>query len=355
MSQTINYSLCWEDQDILKILHQEGHEILMIGSGGCLSFSSLAFQDVRAHIVDVNELQIKLIRLKVCAFNNLNYDECMYFFGTFTPPKKSLDRIDILLHLLEYLPEDDQRFWRSNNKTVTKGLIHIGKWEKYVHIWNKYFLPLVVGKRTITEFIYSNKIEDQINIYKNKIDNFYYQLVFKTFTGKIIQSRFGRHPDLLKHFKDSPGDIWHDRLKKAWCDIPIFKNYFFRYILESQYRESMTLPAWAIKENYNIISRRTSNLSFSTSSLTEYLSNTDKNFDMIYISNITDALDQIESDILFRQCAKSLKKKGKLVMWNNLVERKPFENFVLMDELSRTVSQNRIAAYYGYFGVYQLR
>ena len=80
----------------------------MIGSGGCLSFSSLAFQDVRAHIVDVNELQIKLIRLKVCAFNNLNYDECMYFFGTFTPPKKSLDRIDILLHLLEYLPKDNQ-------------------------------------------------------------------------------------------------------------------------------------------------------------------------------------------------------------------------------------------------------
>ena len=108
MPRTINYSLCWEDQDILKILHQEGHEILMIGSGGCLSFSSLAFQDVIAHIVDVNELQIKLIRLKVCAFKNLNYDECMYFFGTFTPPKKSLDRINILLHLLKYLPEDYQ-------------------------------------------------------------------------------------------------------------------------------------------------------------------------------------------------------------------------------------------------------
>ena len=70
MSRTINYSLCWEDQDILKILHQKGHEILMIGSGGCLSFSSLAFQDVSAHIVDVNDLQIKLIRLKVCAFKN---------------------------------------------------------------------------------------------------------------------------------------------------------------------------------------------------------------------------------------------------------------------------------------------
>ena len=355
MSHTINYSLCWEDQDILKILHQEGHEILIIGSAGCLSLSSLAFQDVRLHIIDINELQIKLIRLKVCAFNNLNYDDCMYFFGTFTPPKKSIERVDILLYLLQYLPKDDQNFWKLNKKTITKGLIHIGKWERYIRTWNKYFLPLVLGKRTITDFINSNKIEDQISIYNNKIDNFYYQLIFKTFTSKIIQSRFGRHPDLLKHFKDSPGDIWYARLEKAWCEIPIIKNYFFRYILESHYRESMTLPDWAIRENYDIISKRTSNLSFHTNSLTEYLFNTDKNFDMIYISNITDALNQRESDILFKQCAASLKKEGKLVIWNNLVKRKPFKSFLLMEELSHIISKHRIASYYGYFGVYQLK
>tara|TARA_B100000886_G_scaffold337097_1_gene297151 strand:+ start:77 stop:1144 length:1068 start_codon:yes stop_codon:yes gene_type:complete len=355
MSQTINYSLCWEDQDILKVLHQEGHDILIIGSGGCLSLSSLAIQDVRMHIIDINELQIKLIKLKVCAFNNLSYDDCMYFFGTFTPPKKSVKRIDILLHLLEYLPKNDQSFWKLNRNSITKGLIHIGKWERYIRIWNKYFLPLVVGHKTITDFINSNKIEDQISIYNNKIDNFYYQLIFKTFTSKIIQSRFGRHPDLLKHFKDSPGDIWHDRLKKAWCKIPIFKNYFFRYILESHYRESMALPNWAIRENYDIISKRTSNVSFYTNSLTEYLLNTDKNFDMIYISNITDTLDQRESDILFNQCAASLKKEGKLIIWNNLVERKPLKNFLLMNQLSNTISKSRIASYYGYFGVYQLK
>ena len=355
MSHTINYSLCWEDQDILKILHQEGHEILIIGSAGCLSLSSLAFQDVRLHIIDINELQIKLIRLKVCAFNNLNYDDCMYFFGTFTPPKKFIERVDILLYLLQYLPKDDQNFWKLNKKTIEKGLIHIGKWERYIRTWNKYFLPLVLSKKTIDDFINSNKIEDQISIYKSKIDKFHYRLIFKTFTSKIIQSRFGRHPDLLKHFKDSPGDIWHDRLEKAWCEIPIIKNYFFRYILESHYRESMTLPDWAIRENYDIISKRTSNLSFHTNSLTEYLFNTDKNFDMIYISNITDALNQRESDILFKQCAASLKKEGKLVIWNNLVKRKPFKSFLLMEELSHIISKHRIASYYGYFGVYQLK
>ena len=79
MSQTINYSLCWEDQDILKFLHQDGHEILIVGSGGCLSLSSLAYKNVSLHLVEINELQNKLIRLKVCAFNNLSFENCMYF------------------------------------------------------------------------------------------------------------------------------------------------------------------------------------------------------------------------------------------------------------------------------------
>ena len=99
MSQTINYSLCWEDQDILKILHQDGHEILIVGSGGCLSLSSLAYKNVSLHLVEINELQNKLIRLKVCAFNNLSFENCMYFFGTFAPPKEYRDRLDIFWQL----------------------------------------------------------------------------------------------------------------------------------------------------------------------------------------------------------------------------------------------------------------
>jgi spermidine synthase len=87
----------------------------------------------------------------------------------------------------------------------------------------------------------------------------------------------------------------------------------------------------------------------------EYLLQTDKNFDMIYISNITDTLDQKESSALFQQCASHLKRDGKLVIWNNLVERKPSEHFLLMEELSHSISKNRLATYYGYFGVYGLR
>ncbi len=355
MSQTINYSLCWEDQDILKILHQDGHEILIVGSGGCLSLSSLAYKNVSLHLVEINELQNKLIRLKVCAFNNLSFENCMYFFGTFSPPKEYRDRLDIFWQLSDHLSSDDRKYWKSNLKMVSKGLIHIGKWERYLQTWNRYFLPAAIGRRTIDDFINSNNIQEQKNIYKRKVDRFLHRLILRTFASKMIQSRFGRHPDLLKYFNDSPGDIFYKRLEKAWCKIPIVKNYYFRYMLESHYRRSMTLPDWAIKENYNIINKRTSNISFHSNSMMEYLLQTDKTFDMIYISNITDTFNQKESSALFQQCASHLKRDGKLVIWNNLVERKPSEKFLLMEELSHSISKNRLATYYGYFGVYGLR
>ena len=97
----------------------------------------------------------------------------------------------------------------------------------------------------------------------------------------------------------------------------------------------MTLPDWAIKENYNIINKRTSNISFHSNSMMECLLQTDKTFDMIYISNITDTFNQKESSALFQQCASHLKRDGKLVIWNNLVERKPSEKFLLMEELKK--------------------
>ena len=105
---------------ILKILHQDGHEILIVGSGGCLSLSSLAYKNVSLHLVEINELQNKLIRLKVCAFNNLSFENCMYFFGTFTPPKEYRDRLDIFWKLSNYLSSDDRKYWKSNLKMVSQ-------------------------------------------------------------------------------------------------------------------------------------------------------------------------------------------------------------------------------------------
>ena len=355
MFDNINYSLCWEDNSILKILLRDRHKVLMVGSGGCLTFSSLSYNNVEIDVVEINELQNKLIRLKSCAFQNLSFENCMSFLGTFSPPNFDQNKLKLFQKIASYLSDEDRSYWNSKLDIIANGLIHCGKWEKYLHLWNSYFLPLAVGKKTINAFISSENIDQQQKLYEKKINVLLDRFLIRILASKTMQSRFGRHPDLLKHFKGSPGKVFYERLKRAWCEIPIAKNYYFRYMLESYYRKSMSLPEWAIKENFISIRKRIKNISYYSNDLTQFLSDTSKTYDMIYISNITDTMTIDESTLLFKQCALHLNLNGKLIIWNNLIKRKPLTDFELIEDISALIEKNRLATYYGFFGAYKLK
>jgi len=114
---------------------------------------------------------------------------------------------------------------------------------------------------------------DQENIYYNKIDNWRYRLIFKTFFGKMIMKRRGRHPDLLKYIDEKPNEVFYNRSKRAWYKLPIDKNYYLRYILEGYFNPSLNLPPWAIETNYDKIKKRTSNLEYYHSNLVYGIAN----------------------------------------------------------------------------------
>jgi len=354
MNERISYSLCWEDADVLQVLNKDKNRALLVSSGGCLALSSIANNDLDIETVEKNLSQNCLLRLKFSAIQHLNYDDCMHFFGVFSRPNEVKNRLEIYEKISKDLSREDQKFWKINKNSILRGIVHAGKWEKYVLAWNTYFLSVVVGKKNINNFILSENIKDQKTIFYKKIDNFFHRLIFRLFNNKKIQSRYGRHPDLLKFANDSPGKIFYERLKRSWCDISIRKNYLFRYILESHYRQDMPLPEWAIKKNYNIIRNRLSKISLNDKDMISYLKKNKSPFDLIHLSNITDTMSIEVSKLLFLLCAKNLKTNGKLVIWNNLVKREPSNGFKLVEGLSSVLDKNRLATYYGSIGVHEL-
>ena len=355
MNEEISYSLCWEDADFLHALNKDNSKALLVASGGCLALSSLANKDLNIETVEKNLLQNALLRLKLSAIQHLNYDDCMHFFGVFSRPYEVKNRLEIYEKISEDLSRQDQKFWEMNKNSIMKGIVHSGKWEKYVLAWNTYFLSIAVGRKNINNFILSENINDQKKFFFKKIDNFFHRLIFRLFNNKKIQSRYGRHPDLLKFTSDSPGKIFYERLKRAWCDISIKKNYLFRYILESHYRQDMPLPEWAIKKNYNIIRNRLSKISINEKDMITYLKNNKGKFNLIHLSNITDTMSNEESQLLFSLCAKHLNTNGKLVVWNNLVRRAPSHNFKLIEDITTLLKENRLATYYGSIEVYEVK
>jgi len=181
LKEDILYSLVWEDTDAVKDIPKNGNQIILIGSAGCLALSTLAYHNVNLKIVDINEEQLKLIRLKINAYKYLNYNDCMFFLGAFTAPNKNEGRLELFNQISKYLTTKDVQYWKNRSPYISNGIIHIGKFEKYLRLFGQYLLPLAVRKKTIKHFLDSSGLIDQENIYCNKIDNWRYRLIFKTF------------------------------------------------------------------------------------------------------------------------------------------------------------------------------
>ena len=169
MKKDILYSLVWEDTDVVKEIPKDGDRIILIGSAGCLALSTLAHHNVDLKIVDINEEQLKLIRLKINAYKYLNYNDCMFFLGVFTAPNKNDGRLELFNQISNYLPTKDVQYWKNKLSDISNGIIHSGKFEKYLRLFGQYLLPFVVRKKTIKHFLDSNELLDQENIYFNKI------------------------------------------------------------------------------------------------------------------------------------------------------------------------------------------
>src|SRR5688572_30460816 len=87
----IRYGSCWEDADILLegLSPAPGSRILSIASAGdnCLALLSKDPEILIA--VDVSEVQLWLMELKMAAFRELEYEEMLSFLGV----EAAMDRL----------------------------------------------------------------------------------------------------------------------------------------------------------------------------------------------------------------------------------------------------------------------
>jgi S-adenosylmethionine-diacylglycerol 3-amino-3-carboxypropyl transferase len=349
----IRYSMSWEDPSFLFESLQEGDRVLMIGSGGCMSLNALTRSPSDVQVIDINPDQIRLIELKKAAIESFDYQACMDFLGCFEKRRYQRKRFQYFEQISSRLSTADRMYWDMEMDKIARGIIHEGKFERYLRFFSAGLSPFIYSRKLIRGFLNSKEIKTQQEIYKNDINTWRYRLIFRWFFGKLIMRKFGRHPQLLKHVKGQTSEVFYKRIERAWCEIPIAQNYFFRYILQGYFDQEQKLPFWLQTEQYQNIKAKIKDLKCSTGSMVDFLSNTqEESWDLIYLSNITETMDNEESQQLFDLCRRSLKKSGKMILWNNLVERRPKEGFKYLDR-SDKLWEERIDSLYGFAAIYQ--
>jgi S-adenosylmethionine-diacylglycerol 3-amino-3-carboxypropyl transferase len=315
----ILYAQCWEDPEMDRKAFgiKAGDRVFSITSGGCNAMAFLIDDPAEVICLDMNRFQNFLLSIKLRAFQTLTYDETLEFFGV-SPSKRRLEYYDRIKPLL---PEEEQLYWSNKKDDISRGIIHCGKYERYMHLLQRIF-RFLIGKKIIADLFNSSEQEERRALFEKKWDNFRWRLfcrifLSRTFATFLFDKSFYKYLDNEFSFDK----YYRSAVKRAVTELPVQENYFLAYILLGNYFKD-NLPPYLKKENYNLIRNRVARIKIVTSGCLDYLrSLPPETLSKYNFTNIFEWLSLEEFALLLTETIRTAKDGAILTYRNHLVTR----------------------------------
>lgn len=315
----IRYSSCWEDADILLqgLDVKEGDNCLSIASSGDNSFSLLSHKPALVVAVDINPTQIACVELRKEAFLNLSYDRVLEFLGV----TECADRLAVYDKLRNDLSEFTREFWDMNPKFINKGIIHIGKFERFFHIFRRIVLPLIHNKKKVLRLLERKDESGRMDFYNKEWDTWRWRMLFKIFFSRASLGHLGRDPEFFKYVEGDVAGRILERTKYALTVLPTDENAYLEYIITGNFRK--VLPFYLREENFELIRKNLDKLVLFNGNIDEaLLEYSDKRFNKFNLSDIFEYMNYEEYIRELNMIIRSSERGGRLVYWNMLADRK---------------------------------
>lgn len=314
----IHYSQCWEDANLVleALAIKKSDNVVSITSGGCNTFALASKHPKSIVAVDYNPAQTALAELKYLAIQNFARDNYLEFVGVLP----SVDRMVYINYLFGSASPELQDCIEKSEKLIRAGLIHSGKFEKYLQLFRWIILPLAQTDRTVSEMFNTPDKEKQKNLYDKKWNNWRWRLFAKLFLSKSVMEGVGRHKNMFTYnTQTTVGDIYLQRTEEHLQKGATFQNPYLEYIFTGGFK--LNFPVYLQTDVYKKISQY-KDIQFKTESLTEYLqSQTDNSIDKFNLSDIFEPMSEDETEQAFEQILRTAKNGARLLFWNNLVHR----------------------------------
>lgn len=320
----IRYANCWEDPALLR----EAMEIdpsticLSIASGGDNVLALLAFDPALVVAVDINAAQLACLDLKRAAILRLDHPAFLTFLGfrTAATPRRATYRT-----LRDALSPEAREFWDRNEDLIEKGIIHAGKFESYFHLFRRYILPLVHGRRTTMELLRAKSQEERIAFYEKRWDTWRWRALFRLFFSKYVMGRMGRDPEFFRYVEGSVSERILARVRHALTTLPGERNPFMTYILTGNFGDA--LPMYARPEHFDHIRANLERLRTVHGTIAHANRALGLDYDACNLSDIFEYMDPdvfagVAGDLL-RSCHDG----ARLVYWNMLVPRRIADHY----------------------------
>ena len=322
----IRYSQCWEDVEILlKALDiKEGDICFGIASAGDNVLSMLTENPKKIIAIDVSFPQIALMKLKIAAIRNFDYEKMLMFTGA-TDNSENLKqikntRLEMYRKIKNTLDFKTRQYWDFNIEAIKTGIIHIGKFEKFFKIFRTKILPFIHSKKKVNQFLEEKTKRERIEFYEKKWNNWRWQFMFKIFFSNYVVGKLGRDPEFFKYAKKNLAVEMAKQLKFATTEQNPSENPYLCYILKGNYKKNL-LPYFLREENFYKIKQNIDKIEIVENSVEEYLSEIDFCIDKFNLSDIFEYMSLKNYENLMNIIYENANKNAILAYWNMIVER----------------------------------
>jgi S-adenosylmethionine-diacylglycerol 3-amino-3-carboxypropyl transferase len=294
-NQTINYASSNEDShsEIKSLNLKKSDTVLCITGSGSRSLDLLTMEPEKIVSIDINPCQNHLLELKLAAIKNLEYDSFLQFLGF----RDSFYRLQIYLDLRHDLTPPAQEFWDKNLKTIAKGVIYQGRWEKYFRLLS---LAVRFARPKLLFRLFTGKsLTEQEKIWREEWDNKLWRKFLKTIGGKFIWKYFLRDPGFFQYVPDdfNISDYLINKFNEAVKSIHFRRSAFATLLFWGKFIETNVLPPHLQKENFSILKDNINHINILSAGLGEHLNKCkSKSYDKYSLSDFSSYTNQAEYD-----------------------------------------------------------
>lgn len=372
------YNQIWEDPrvDVEALELTPDSRVLTISSGGCNVLSYITEQPCQVVAVDLNRFHMYLLRLKLCALQQLpSYDDFFNFFALANSPRniENYSR-----YIRDHLDDATRQFWEGgslwrtllNQRRINyfkKNLYNYGRSGYYIR-----FLHSVskIAKGDPTRLLEAKSKEEQEELYMRWLDPAFDHWIVKTL-GRLPMTVYslGIPPQQFRYLKeDGPSgiiDLFRERVKRLACEFPIEDNYFAWQAFGRRYNHNKpeALPPYLQPQHYENLKKNVKNVETHITSTTDYLrQQPDNSMDRFVFLDSQDWMTPAQLEDLWSQ-VRRVGKPGTRVIFRTAGTESPIEtdlnpevrkDFIYEEELSKTYYDKDRSAVYGGFHLYRM-
>jgi len=297
-----NYGISQEDalSECSALDLRENDLLLCIASAGEIPLSLAAMKNIKIDAVDVSPAQLRLCRIKQVAALNIEAVAAASFLG-FMDMKA--DQRQELFHdaILLNLSEDDQKYWMANPAAIKCGVINSGRFEQFMQKVSG-IGRLIIGKKNLYSLFECNSIEEQQDVFDNRINGLIVKGIFKVAFHPLIYKNRGIDPAGMTHSgARNIGEFFFYRFRNFCCNTLSRNNFYLQFTFFNRILFPEALPEFLQPRFHDRFLVNSGKIKYKESTIERALElSKPGEYNKIHISNIGDWMSKDSMSDLFR-------------------------------------------------------